>query len=129
MSIAKKHFEKINNTWKCKLCPENSPTYYKVNSSGTTTTRRVHLKKIHGITDSVSQSSPKTVKLAFFRQPDKLQDFHNNIVVFFAEHGIPYQVIESPSFRDMLRTSGKYVKVSYYDSIINQFPILDSIKA
>ena len=113
--------------WKCKLCLEESPTFYTVSTSGTTSSRKIHIKKAHGITDSPPKSS-KTVKINFFPRVDDSRGLNEKLVAMVAEHSLAYQIVESLTFVDFVRFLNENAKVSYYKLISNKRLILASVE-
>lgn len=112
MSIVHKYFEKTSGFWKCKLCPPDTETRYKISNSGSTTTRKKHLEAAHKIGD-VFPGSAKKPKIDFFPQYSHQDEFFENITRYFSEFGIPYSAVESDSFARMLKSYNKSFQVSF----------------
>lgn len=112
MSIVTNYFIKTDGFWKCKLCPPGTEGRYKIDNTGSTSTRKRHLKAVHNIED-VLPDLPKKPKINFFLQLSQQDKFEENVVRFFAEFNIPYRALESDSYIEMLKSYNKSFQVSY----------------
>ena len=119
MSIVNKYFTRTDEGWKCKLCPAERPTFYKISASASTTTRKKHLHQVHNIEASTPDPPQKKFKMNFFPQTSGSNELNEKIVELFAEFGMPFHAIEAHTFTSIIQLSNKNIKVSFSNLILS----------